>query len=220
MQKRLNLVYEWIGPKGPITNNRIPTLVDLIDRQTGANLDELGIKHDLIQQPHFHTRIPSAQIVPACNLPEGTFLYELNFNNYHYRDLMRAFHHSDGLLDHNSISQAVLDRIKQRTGYFLVTLLFEGHVQDHFISAMTSYFRSKGIPLTQVIYLNNCYNGAAIYEEYCRRTNQTPEMKLEYLPVFRVDKTDIMTVLNKPVEYVTGRKNKLFLCFNLSLIHI
>mgnify|MGYP000013396884 CR=1 FL=1 len=214
MQKRLNLVYEWIGPKGPITNNRIPTIVDLIDRQTNANLDELGIRHDLIQQPHFHTRIPSSKIVPACNLPDGIFLYELNFNNYHYRDLMRAFHHSDGLLDHNCISQTVLDRIKQRTGYLLVTLLYEGHVQDHFISSMTSYFRSKGIPLSQVIYLNNCYNGTEIYADYCRRANQTPEMNLAYLPVFRVDKTDIMTVLNNPVTYVPGHKKKLFLCFN------
>ena len=32
MNKKINLVYEWIGPKGPISNNRIPTIIDLIDR--------------------------------------------------------------------------------------------------------------------------------------------------------------------------------------------
>lgn len=214
MQKRINLVYEWIGPKGPITNNRIPTIVDIMDRQTGANLSEFGIQHDLIQQPHFHTRIPSARIVPVCNLPDDTFLYELNFNNYHYRDLMRAFHHNDGLLDHNCISQKVLDRIKSKTGYFLVTLLFEGHLQDHFLSAMEQYFSSKGIPLTQIIYLSNCYNGDAIYRDFCNRRNKTPEMKMEYLPVFRVDKTDIKQLLHVSEEYRPGLRNKTFLCFN------
>lgn len=214
MQKQLNLVYEWIGPKGPITNNRIPTLVDFIDRQTGANLGDLGIRYDLIQQPHFHTRIPQARIVPACDLPTGNFLYELNFNNYHYRDLMRAFHHSDGLLDHNTISQNILNRIKAKTGYFLVTLLFEGHLQDHFLSAMEGYFKSKGIPLTQIIYLSNCYNGTAIYEDFCNRANKPVEMKMEYLPVFRVDKTDIMPLLSKPADYEPGPRKKTFLCFN------
>lgn len=214
MQKQLNLVYEWIGPRGPITNNRIPTLVDFIDSQVEVKFDQHGIKHDLIQKPHFYSRIPSAKIVPAFDLPDGTFLYELNFNNYHYRDLLRAFHYSDGLLDHNSISENVMKRIKNKTAFLAVTLLYEGHMQDHFLSAMTDYFTVKGIPLTQVLYINNCFNGQTIYENFCKRRNIQPEMKIEYLPVFRVDKTDISGILAHDQGYSQKPKEKRFLCFN------
>lgn len=214
MQKKLNLVYEWIGPRGPITNNRIPTLVDFIDRQIDVNFGQQGIRHDLIQQPHFHTRIVNSRIVPACSLPKETFLYELNFNNYHYRDVMRAFHHSDGLLDHNKISDEVLYRIKNKKAFFLVTLLFEGHLQDHFLSSMSQYFKSKDIPLTQIIYVSNCYNGQAVYEDYCKRVGVVPEMHMEYLPVFRTDRTDIDRVIGQADTYVPGKRTKRFLCFN------
>lgn len=214
MSKKINFVYEWIGPRGPITNNRVPTIIDLIDRQVEVNFVEKGIRHDLIQQPHFHTRIVNSRILPACSLPQETFLYELNFNNYHYRDLMRAFHYSDGLLDHNQISGNVLYRIKNKTAFFVVTLLFEGHLQDQFLSAMTNYFKNKGIPLTQVIYVSNCYNGQEVYEDYCRRTGQLAEMKMEYLPVFRVDKTDVMPLLTNPIADHPVVRPKTFLCFN------
>lgn len=214
MNKKINLVYEWIGPRGPITNNRIPTLLDLIDRQVDVNFGEKGIRHDLIQQPHFHTRIVNSRILPSCSLPKESFLYELNFNNYHYRDLMRAFHNTDGLLDHNQISTEVLTRIKSKTAYFVVTLLFEGHLQDHFLSSMSNYFRHKGVPLTQIIYVSNCFNGQEVYEDFCKRTNQPIEMKMEYLPVFRTDRTDIDRVINNQESYTPGPRNKKFLCFN------
>lgn len=214
MQKQLNLVYEWIGPRGPITNNRIPTLVDFIDRQLDVNFDQHSIRHDLIQQPHFHSRITNSRIIPACDLPNDTFLYELNFNNYHYRDLTRAFHHNDGLLDHNKISDTVLARIKSKTAFFLVTLLYEGHLQDHFLDSMGNYFKHKGIPLTQIIYVSNCYNGQALYEDFCQRTHKQVEMKMAYLPVFLVDRTDINRVIGQGELYTPGPRAKRFLCFN------
>jgi hypothetical protein len=212
MQKYLNLVYEWIGPRGPLSNNRIPNLLDFTDRQINANFE--NVRHDLIQSPHFHSRIVRSKILPACKLPSETFLYELNFSNYHYRDLMRAFHHCDGLLDHNEISDDVLIRIKNKTAFFAVTLLYEGHLQDHFLSAMTQYFRSKEIPLTQIIYISNCYNAQQVYEEFCQRVNLPIEIKMEYLPVFRTDRTDIKQVINRNESYISGKKSKRFLCFN------
>lgn len=212
MQKYLNLIYEWIGPRGPLSNNRIPNLLDFMDRQINVNFED--IRYDLIQSPHFHSRITHSKILPAYNLPTETFLYELNFSNYHYRDLMRAFHHCDGLLDHNEISDDVLIRIKNKTAFFVVTLLYEGHLQDHFLSAMTQYFRAKEIPLTQIIYISNCYNAQQMYEDFCQRANLPVEMNMEYLPVFRSDRTDIEQVINRDESYISGKKPKRFLCFN------
>ena len=214
MNKKINLVYEWIGPKGPISNNRIPTIIDLIDRQIDVSTPE--IRYDFHLIPHFHNRFKNVNIVPASNLPDDVFLYELNFGNYHYRDLLHAFHFNDGILDQNSISLSVIERIKNKTAYILITLLFEGYLNDRFLSAMQEYFKHKNIPLTQIVYVTNCGNGKDVYENYCQRHSIVPEMHMEYLPVFRVDKTDIQNALdNYSLEgYTPGPKEKTFLCFN------
>jgi hypothetical protein len=214
MNKKINLVYEWIGPKGPISNNRIPTIIDLIDRQIDVSSPE--IRYDFHLVPHFHNRFKNVNIVPASNLPDDVFLYELNFGNYHYRDLLHAFNFNDGILDQNSTSPLVIERIKNKTAYILITLLFEGYLSDKFLSAMQEYFKHKNIPLTQIVYVTNCGNGKDVYENYCQRHNIVSEMHMEYLPVFRVDKTDIENALAKySLEgYTPGPKEKTFLCFN------
>jgi hypothetical protein len=79
---------------------------------------------------------------------------------------------------------------------------------------MANYFKQKGIPLTQIIYISNCFNGQAVYEDFCKRHNQPVEMKMEYLPVFRVDRTDIEQVISQGESYTPGPRNKRFLCFN------
>jgi hypothetical protein len=214
MSSRINLVYEWIGPHGPISNNRIPTIVDLIDSQVRGPTP--GLREDFHLVPHFYNRFNAVNILPACNLPTELFLYEINFGNYHYRDLLHAFNFNDGILDQNNISPKVIDRIKNKTAYILITLLFEGYLNDNFLSAMQEYFKHKQIPLTQIIYVNNCGNGKEVYENYCQRHNIIPEIQVEYLPVFRIDKTDITNAVDKYLVegYTPGPKEKTFLCFN------
>jgi hypothetical protein len=131
MSSRINLVYEWIGPHGPISNNRIPTIVDLIDSQVRGPTP--GLREDFHLVPHFYNRFNAVNILPACNLPTELFLYEINFGNYHYRDLLHAFNFNDGILDQNNISPKVIDRIKNKTAYILITLLFEGYLNDNFL---------------------------------------------------------------------------------------
>jgi len=214
MSSRINLVYEWIGPHGPISNNRIPTIIDLIDSQVRGPTP--GLREDFHLVPHFYNRFNAVNILPACNLPTELFLYEINFGNYHYRDLLHAFNFNDGILDQNNISPKVIDRIKNKTAYILITLLFEGYLNDNFLSAMQEYFKHKQIPLTQIIYVNNCGNGKEVYENYCQRHNIIPEIQVEYLPVFRIDKTDITNAVDKYLVegYTPGPKEKTFLCFN------
>jgi hypothetical protein len=214
MSKRINLVYEWIGPKGPISNNRIPTIIDLVDAQVGVPTP--GLREDFHLVPHFYNRLNAVNILSVCNLPTDMFLYEINFGNYHYRDLLHAFNFNDGILDQNNISSKVIERVKNKTAYILITLLFEGYLNDNFLSAMQGYFKHKQIPLTQIVYVTNCGNGKEVYENYCQRHNIIPEIQIEYLPVFRIDKTDITNAIDKySVEgYTPGPKEKTFLCFN------
>jgi hypothetical protein len=212
MSKKLNLVYEWIGPNGPLTNNRMPTLADLMTASVDYHFPQL--KGDLFQKPHFHSRIVNSRIAPTYKLPDEVFLYELNWTNFHYRDKFHNFHSADGFFDNNQIHLSVLDRVRNKTAYFLVTLFYEGYMDNDFLNHLSDYFTSKGLPLTQVIYLSNCYNGVEVYEDYCRRNHKLPEIKMEYFPVFRIDKCDIQPALKSNTEYKTGARKKTFLCFN------
>jgi len=212
MSKKLNLVYEWIGPNGPLTNNRMPTLADLMTASVDYHFPQL--KGDLFQKPHLHTRIINSNICPSYKLPSDPFLYELNWSNFHYRDKFHSFHSADGFFDNNEIHREVLHRIKNKTAYFLLTVLYEGYMDDEFLDHMSDYFTSKGIPLTQVVYLGNCYNGQEIYEDYCQRKGKAVEMHMEYFPIFRIDQCDVKPALNSITEYKVGPRKKTFLCFN------
>jgi hypothetical protein len=143
-------------------------------------------------------------------------LYELNWANFHYRDKLHNFHSANGLFDNNQISNEVLHRIRNKTAYFLVTLLYEGYMDDELLNHLSDYFTSKGFPLTQIIYMTNCYNGKEVYEDYCKRNHKLPEMKMEYFPVFRIDKCDVQLAIAESVNstYQPGPRKKTFLCFN------
>jgi hypothetical protein len=174
------------------------------------------LKGDLFQKPHFHSRIVNSRIVPTYKLPQETFLYELNWANFHYKDKLHNFHGADGFFDDNQINEEVLNRVRNKTAYFLVTLFYEGYMDDEFLNHLSDYFISKGLPLTQVIYLSNCYNGQAVYEDYCKRNHKLPEMQMEYFPVFRIDKCNVQQAMTESVivKYQPGPRKKTFLCFN------
>lgn len=214
MSKKINLAYEWIGPNGPLTNNRMPTLADLMTASVDYHFPQL--KGDLFQKPHFHSRIVNSRIVSTYKLPQETFLYELNWNAFHYRDKFHNFHSADGLFDNNQIDVVVLNRIKNKTAYVLVTLFYEGYMDDEFLIHLSDYFTSKGLPLSQIIYLTNCYNGQAVYEDYCQRNHKLPEMQMEYFPVFRIDRCNVQQAITQSVNsaYQPGARKKTFLCFN------
>jgi len=214
MSKKINLAYEWIGPTGPLTNNRMPTIADLMTASVDYHFPQ--IKGDLFQKPHFHSRIVDSRIVPTYKLPQESFLYELNWANFHYRDKLYNFHSANGLFDNNQIDAEVLNKVRNKTAYFLVTLFYEGYMDDELLNHLSDYFTSKGFPLTQIIYMTNCYNGKEVYEDYCKRNHKLPEIQMEYFPVFRIDKCDVRLAIKESVisTYQPGPRKKTFLCFN------
>ena len=89
-------------------------------------------------------------------------------------------------------------------------------MDDDFLNHLSDYFISKGIPLTQVIYMSNCYNGKEVYKDYCYRNHKLAEMRMEYFPVFRIDKCDVTQAIKESLisKYQPGPRKKTFLCFN------
>lgn len=214
MNKKVNFVYEWIGPRGPITNTRVPNIVDLTEAAIPTQFPEYP--HDAVQAPHFYRRIPNRNILPAYDLKDEVFLYELNFATYYYRNSLNVFNTNDGFLDNNKISNQIIDKVKNKKGYFLITVLFESYVNDNFFKAMTHYFTVKKIPLSQIVYATNCANGQAVYNDFCLRHNIPSEIQVAYIPTFRLDRTNVKDTIQKNIlcEYKPGLRKKLFLNFN------
>ncbi len=214
MSKRLNLAYEWIGPRGPLTNNRLPSLADFVSgimEPTSSYID-----HSHYQYPHFYERFSDVNLCSPRRLPKGPFIYEFNFSMKHYSDVPGIFSDSHGFLSNAQMHREVEWRIKSKTAYIMVTVLYESYFSDNFLMAMTNYFKRKGFPLTQIIYVSNCANGKEIYEDFCKRNNLQPEINVEYFPVFRIDKTDLELAITKykNIPYKVGPRKKLFLNFN------
>jgi len=70
--RKINFVYEWIGPDGPLTNNRVPTLMDFMT-SSFINVDYAmyGYKEDLRQRPHFYNKFgKNLRICSPSNIPE------------------------------------------------------------------------------------------------------------------------------------------------------
>ena len=214
MNKRLNLVYEWIGPRGPLTNNRLPTLADFVSgimEPTSSYID-----HCHYQCPHFYGRFFDVNLCSSSMLPDSPFIYEFNFSIKHYSDVPGIFSDSHGFLSHAQMDKEVKQRIKSNTAYIMITILYESYFSDNFLMAMTNYFKRNGFPLTQIIYVSNCANGKEIYENFCKRNNLQPEINVEYFPIFRIDKTDLTPAIKKykTIPYKTGPRKKTFLNFN------
>jgi len=213
--KKINFVYEWLGPYGPLTNNNIPNLIDFSTAALAIDYSKNGYNYEFVQKPHFYTRFKNnIRLCSPSNIPDGSFFYEFNFNLFHYRDMLGSFHRSNGFLDRNKISDTVVQKILNKEGYVLITLLHEGYMYDHFLKSMIDYLNHKNVPLSQVVYMSNCQNGQEVHDDFCRRNNISSELKIEYFPTFRFDKCDISNIIESKKPYEPGKRVKKFLCFN------
>ena len=214
--KTLKFIYQWIGPHGPITNTRVPNLVDfaVAGKLAGINSPHNSEFGDLNREPYFYQKFKDEDVVIAstCTAPSGKSLYEINFTNYYYRDWKKIFSTNDGIMQDQMFYVSGFDTSDV---YVLVTVLYEGWVHDKFFDAMTEFFKKLQFPLERVVYVNNCYNGAEIYKDYCKRRGYPAKINVEYFPSFRFDKTNLDHVSEKykNLEYQPGLRKKDFLCF-------
>ena len=213
MSKSLNFAYQWIGPKGPITNNRVPTIVDLSHAQFDF---ESGASGDLLQYPYFYNMFNNFNIVPACIANKDLIhLYELNFSSYHYRDWRKLFSINDGPFSDQLVEPGQIDHLLANKGYFLITILFEGWAHDKLFDEMSKFFTHYNIPLDRVIYVSNCQNAEELHNVYCKTRGIDPLLNVEYIPTCRIHQTGVEQPLRdrKNNPYVPGPRKKDFLCF-------
>jgi hypothetical protein len=173
-----------------------------------SNNYNLNYSYETNIEPHFYRRLQSVDLHLASQLPNDVFFYELNWD---YNKSHQEFF--DSVLTPGNIRESILTRLKEKTAFILLTVLYEGWLADNFLQLIHTNFNKVGIPLSQIVYVSNCYNGKQLYEDFCKRQNIIPEIKNEYCPTFRIDQTDVESIINN-TNYVLGRRKKTFLCFN------
>lgn len=217
MSKKVNFVFDWIGPQHPIPNNQAPNVFDLAYASGRAHINKSSNELQAeLQHSNCYNFLKPMDLVrtySASHLPAETFLYEYNHYWWHSVEEFFGSGKLGGMLGWGQLPHQVFDRIKNKTAYLLVTIPMESPLRDDQLKMIEDYFISSGLPMSQIIYLTCSPNCQEVYNDYCKRFNKPNEgLQFEYLPFYFYIYKDI--IQNKDIKYTIGKKSKTFLMFN------
>jgi len=213
--KKVNFVFDWLGPSGPTPNNHPPSITELINVSGHGSVtkrsDELVL--ELTRPPTYSylKRLDLARTFSASHVPSNGFLYEYEHYWWHYEDFYSSFH-VGGFLNWGAKPNDVWKKILDKKAYLLITLPLESWIEDHKLAKLENYINEQGLPLSQIIYVTCSPNGQACYENYCKRQNKEPGIRVEYIPFYLMSYRDMAQ--NRNVAYSKDLKAKTFLMFN------
>lgn len=218
MTKKLNFVYEWIGPRGPLTNKRMPTIYDFVNSENDCHTTvkilngPKPLVYEIKQQGQDTSFI---NVTTPYHLNEDSkFIYEVELVPG-TPDFDTFFQRGAGIIEKTNINCKVIDAIRNKNGYLCITTIFESFLEDQVFNQIYYYFNSHGIPLNKVIYLTNCVNCVEVYENYCQRFNKTPELNVDYAGFWMKCLQNQSTVPElHQIKYEVKQKEKMFLQFN------
>ena len=187
MDNKIKLVYNWIGPNGPIWNTELPNVLNFshVAEGAGPNTSYKVFGDDVSQ--FFQTHISDDyEVYPAYSIRHGDpRLFILPFTLSWRIPFDRYFTGQEGILEFGHIPPHVLQQIRIGNGYILINHSMEAFMQPVHLEVLHSYFRStRQCPLHKIIYVTGCVNAEEIYEEYCTTRNipDTPDTRLSIVP--------------------------------------
>ena len=215
--KHLLFVYDWIGPNGPLQNNRIPNIYDLMKKVPYTQWDRVWAVDDQDPMGETMARYTDIRLAPTFDVAqyrENVFLYEYNLSMKAGYELL-AFDFGHGLIESSAIDMKLLAQIRKKDGYLLISCPLESFLHDNLFYKMHRYFEAHKIPLDRIIYVNNCLNAKDIYEDFCLRHNEQPQIHCYYIGTYVQDfinraRDDCFVDL----KYQVKEKEKTFLMFN------
>jgi hypothetical protein len=217
MSKELVFVYDWIGPLGPLNNFKVPDIYDLMQKmpytswQNNSTTDE----HDPISMKI--NGFVKCRFVPSYDvdsLGDTPFMYEILLSPKKFFTEITLNSHL-GVFQTTPVSQKVLDAIRNKNGFILLSNNYESFVDRETFESIHNYFKENQIPLNKVIYLSNCANAQEIYEKYCKKHQIEEKINCEYIGLYVLDQR---LICQDPIFSERTDKNikkeKLFLNFN------
>lgn len=170
MKQPIKIVYNWIGPRGPIWNTEVPNVLGFAAAQEGANSNSSFWWADDIWHKLFNSKRPAYELHPTCLIEDQdvfvfpfSLAWRVNMRNYFLAD--------NGILEFSHTPNHIIHQVRCGKGFFLIDLSAEAFVQDGQLKAMHSYFNHLKIPLGKVIYLTGCMNADTLYDRFCQRHN-------------------------------------------------
>lgn len=218
MAKKLNFVYNYIGPTGPLSNQFIPTIMDMIpgcDRKytngTAFFYEFFDPSQINISTPwQRNVRPPQAPRDKWMDLPKETFLYELGprWPDGNFEAIFNKEY--GGVWDTYPHLHEIKIRLQAGTAYIVLSVDDESYCDRETMDIMHAYFDKKDIPRTSVIYVTNSPSARTIIESWYPDGNH---IQMEYITKLR--HANYRTPYPEAVsEYQPGPREKLFLCFN------
>jgi hypothetical protein len=215
---KIKIAYEWIGPTGPISNNRVPNIYDLAIGSECVRFDDssrqLGNSAYLYSTLFRH--FPDIfEISSVYELKEDD-LFVYDFQLHHRNSFIDFFAYgaSHGLIENSNFSGKLKHYFTHGNGYLLLDMSLESFVSNGIFFQMHNYFKAHGIPLNKVIYQTGCPNVQEIYDNYCGMSHADDKMNVLFWDSFEYQ----MSQSYQAREYKTNRNidtiKKIFLSLN------
>lgn len=180
-KKDVKVAFNWIGPRGPIPNTEVPSILHL------AAVAESG------RIVGSRTWLDSLWHLLFCNQP-GYDISPTNFLGLHDPFIFPMalywrvpfgtyFYYGSGLLEYSDISDHTLNHMRVNMGFLLIEHSAETAIEHSHLHLMNTYFTSHGIPQNKIFYLTGCANGPELYEWWCMKEGiSDPRNKMNIIP--------------------------------------
>lgn len=172
---KIKLVYNWIGPKGPIWNTELPNVLNFAEVAEGASHlnSSKYFNDDMVKFFDAYKPDCDYEIYPSVGIhPEDYRPFILPFTLSWRIPFDRYFTGTEGILEYSHTPFTVINFIRHRNGYILINHALEAFMEAGYLDALHSYFdKVHNIPLHKIIYLTGCMNADEEYEKYCNNRN-------------------------------------------------
>lgn len=223
MNNKINVAYNWLGPRGPLWNTELPSIYQLASACENVNVNSHNYWIDDTWTKIFKIRRDQFQLSPTTYLEEDdVFVYpyslswRTSFSYYFLKD--------SGILEFSHMPGHIKHLIRNYKGYILIDVSGEAWITDDQLHIMHNYFKNfNQIPLGKIIYLTGAMNADQLYNDFCRRNNIDnsfhSRMKIINYPNYQDIQVNLVYNEQVPLlEYdVDSLPEKLFLCWNRRL---
>lgn len=216
---KTKVVYSWIGPRGPMWNTELPSILSLTCVSFNAQVDSRFFGADDTWMQMFSHADDQYEIYPSVSIEDNderhfvipfSLVWRTGFENY--------FVGRTGLLEYSHIDGKLINLVKNKNGYIFIDYSVEAFIEPRHLNALHSYFKHiHQIPLHKVIYLTGAVNAKELYERYCceRGISNEPNERLTVLSYASSEHIFANTMINSEPEYNPDViPEKLFLSWN------
>ena len=184
--KPIKIVYNWIGPNGPIWNTELPNVLSFASTAPNTTVNSHFWFADDAWYRVFNPLGKKFELASVFGItPEDTFIYPLSIN---WRtQFQNYFYIPDGILEFSHTQQNIIHAVRSGQGYIYLDMNAEAWVEDEHLHCLHEYFSDyHRIPLFKIFYITGCMNASKLYKSFLLRNK------------FSTDPRDMIQIIGYP----------------------